>query len=95
MSELKPLPTVKYPTDDRSKEPATESQMRFLWTKNYVGSEPLTIGQASEIISNLPANDQQIAYLKHLGYDVSKGVTLGQVTLAFNDTRNKQIFDIK
>ena len=48
-----------------------------------------TRGQISELISNSPATEAQIAALRKFGYDVSHGCTRGQAELAFKALQDK------
>lgn len=82
---LFPLPTVKYPTGDRVKLPATEKQMGWLQRNGFDMTASYTFEMANQIISNSDASAKQIAYLRALGYDVSAGVTLGAASLAFKE----------
>ena len=69
----------KISNNKRMNEPATD--MQLLWLKKnklYKEGKKYSKRQCSKILSNQPANSKQILRLKEYGYDVSKGVTVGQ-----------------
>lgn len=78
------LPEVKMSTSYKMKEDATEKQLALLKDLGYdTVNSTYTKGSASEIISNLPATEKQVNFLKWKKFDVSKGVTRSEALLAF------------
>jgi len=73
------LPKVIVYQGGKNREPATEKQLAWLQREGYdIVNNTFTKGQCSEIINNFAANSGQIWFLKKNGYDISKGVTMGE-----------------
>ena len=74
------LPVIKLQTDRGGfLDPASEKQLAWLKSEGVwqEGAE-YTKGQATEFITNFSAQDWMINQLLRWGYDISKGVTVGQ-----------------
>lgn len=73
------LPQVKISGSVRMLEPASEAQLAWLERLGYdIVNITYTKRDCSEIISNAPAADWQIAKLKAMGFDTAGGVKIGQ-----------------
>ena len=87
------LPKIKLKTDRGGfLDPASDKQIAWLksegvWQENV----EYTKGQATEYITNFEAKDWQIAKLRSLGYDISKGVTQGQYYEIIREENNKRM----
>lgn len=86
------LPKVIFnPYSKAHYEPATEKQLSVLDKLGYdTVNNVYTKMDCMKIISDLPAFDWQITKLEKLGYDVSKGVTAGEASKAFDDYERKK-----
>jgi hypothetical protein len=73
------LPKVKIWESNKMLEPATEKQIKWLRDVGIWQPEiEYTKKQASELISNLPAEKWQVRFLAQHRYDISHGATIGQ-----------------
>jgi len=99
------LPKVSISTSPNMKKPATFKQLNVLKSLGYdVVNNYYSIYDASLIISQLSASPAQVYKLQKNGYDVSRGVTLGEYRLAEEellrkiserDEARKQLRDIR
>jgi len=88
---LFPLPKVVLSDSIRMKDPATMNQLMFLDKLGYdVKNYQYSKGDANRLISNAPASVAQIYVLKKNKYDVSKGVTIAEARLAFEQIEKKK-----
>ena len=70
------------------REPATPKQLAFLESQGYdIADNDFTRGQASALISNMPASTGQLRWLQQLGFDVSVDWTRQQATIALDDVK--------
>jgi superfamily II DNA or RNA helicase len=74
------LPIIRIRKDKgKFLEMATEKQIAWLKSEGvFVEGATYTKGQASEFITNFPAQDWMIVQLRVWGYDISGNVTIGQ-----------------
>lgn len=84
--DLLALPKTKVWHVGKNLEPATEKQIMWLKREGvYEEGCEYTKGQASELISQFPATEAQLRMISRLGYDVSFGLTIGQVDLIMKE----------
>ncbi len=85
------LPVVKHSDSMKMKEPATVAQLGWL---QKLGHDIMTMGytklDATRLISVSPASNAQINLLRYKGYDVSKGVTIGEFQLAMEQITKRE-----
>lgn len=88
------LPIVKISDSYRMREGATVAQLDWLKREGYdIDTNTYTKGQCSEIISSLPATEKQLWVLKKHNYDLSKGCTRGQASIAIDRIMDKKEVD--
>lgn len=91
--DLMALPKVHVYDTAINRQPATEKQLEFLRERGHdVDSQSWTKGQCSEVISNEMCSREQLLELHRMGYDVSKGATLGQYKKAKQNNADTQKF---
>lgn len=89
--DLLKLPKVTISKSPKMKEPATDKQLAFLKSLGYdIQDKYFSKYDASVLISNEQATRKQINALKFYGYDVSKGVTIAEASLAFEQIKKKK-----
>lgn len=85
------LPKVELSTSLKMKDEATEAQLGYLAKLGYeTKDKSFTKGDANRLISNAPATDAQIKFLKWKKYDVSAGVTIAEAKLAFEAVKQRE-----
>ena len=73
------LPEVSISNSERMLEQATEKQISFLKSLNiWTEGVEYTKRQASEFISNTPAQSWQLQKLRNWGYNITDGASIGQ-----------------
>lgn len=90
------LPKVIISGSPKMLEKATEAQIKFMVNIGvYQEGIEYTKALASEAISNSPARQWEIKWLKAQGYDISEGATIGQYQKAKNsyDWKNRSKVD--
>ena len=72
------------------REPATAKQLGFLEAQGYdIADNDFTRGQASALISAMPASTGQLRWLQQLNFDVSVDWTRQQATIALDDVKTR------
>lgn len=89
-ANLMELPEMNIKDNWNMKQPATAKQIQWLAGLGYDTSEPITKGQAAQIIGSLPARKEQIDYIKKNGYNVENGATIWQVQTAITEIINRK-----
>lgn len=94
------LPKVELYNSGKNLEPATEKQLQWLKREGYdIVNNSYTKFQASEIISSLPINVRsayykvQLDYIRSWGYDLSNGITVGQLGAALKEIEKRKAFE--
>lgn len=89
--KLLSLPKVKINRSIRMSEPATEAQLNAIKNWGYdIENVHYTKMMVNEIFMQQSASEKQIGFLKWKGYDVSKGVSKAQASLAFNEINARE-----
>lgn len=89
--DLLKLPVVKISDSLKMKEDATQKQLDWLKKLGYdVETINYTKEMATQLISFSPASEKQVGLLRFKGYDTSRGVTVGEATLAFNEITKRE-----
>lgn len=85
------LPKIKMTDSYRNRNPASEGQLKWLKDQGYNTDEnTYTMGQASELISNLPATEAQLWVLKKNNYNIASGCTRGQASIVISKIKDAE-----
>ncbi len=80
------VPTITYSSSERMLEDASPKQLEILAEQGHdVVTNNFTKAMAAQIISNLPASDKQVWFLKWKKYNVEPGLTYGQFQAAIKE----------
>ena len=94
--DLLELPKVVVVNTAKMKRDASPKQLAFLDRLGFdVRNRHYTMYDASLLISQQPASKAQVMRLSMFGYDISRGVLLGEAQKAFQESKERTELKVK